>query len=364
MTIENVETTVQYAPLQEIAHVTRESVQGIEIKPEPSIELKGTVKGKVETPLTISSNLKTSVEEKLLKELDRRSTWLNPERNILRLTQRGMESINISGSFRERVTLKVPASINDLSFLDFDGHGVKVKSVRQPAYKKVAAMSVSVGVVREPYKFQRSASERFGLPDGADAFNVVVVSSPVELPVWDWARKIDRLEMRDLELSQRPATGKPVEAPLWFYAPALKLEAPARLAATNGDELRVAIGEALKNLLESKSRRDGQVPKKVPAEKGEISKFGVKCIKVKYRSQEKEETGLYLVLGKSDEITQASSDKLSDIWIGKQGTTLETRVELTNPDHNYLIPRLHIAPFEGSDTKIFGELLTKDLCSD
>ena len=363
VTIENVETTVQYAPLQEIAHITREAGQGIEIKPEPSIELKGTIKGKIETPMTISSSLKTAVEEKLIKELDRRSTWLNPERNILRLTQRGMESINISGGLRERVTLKVPASRAGLSYLDFIEQEVKVKSVEQPMYRKVTALSVSVGVVREPYEFHRSASEKYGLPDSADAYNIVVVSSPVELPVWEWGRTVDRLEMKDLEFSLRPGMVDPAESPLWFFSPALKLEAPARLGTKSGEELRIALRGGLKTLLEgSKEESVTEETKKKDAEKEE-KKLGVRCVKVKFRFQEMDKDGLYLVLGHFDKLGQTNTDKLNDIWIGKQGVTTETRTDITDPAHPYRISRIHIAPFEGTETKMFHELLTQKLCS-
>ncbi len=360
VTIENVETTVERSPLQEIAHITREAAQGIEIKPEPSIELKGTIKGKIENPITVSSNIKTTVEEKLLKELDRRSTWLNPERNILRLTQRGMESINISGGLKERVTLKIPASREGVSFLDFVGQEVKVKSVEQPMYSKVTALSVSIGVVREPYKFQRSASEKYGLPDSADAYNVVVVSSPVELPIWQWTRMVDRLEMKDLELSLRPGTVDPTDLPLWFFYPALKLEAPARLATKSGAELRVAIREGLKILRYGKVKEiTGSEPPKMNNTEQEERKLIVRCVKAKHQDKD----GLFLVLGKIDQPAQTNPDNLTDIWIGREGVTPETRTDIADPDHPYSYSRLNIVPFERTDTQIFRELLAQNLCS-
>jgi gas vesicle protein len=362
VTIENVETTVQYAPL-EIAHITREGTQGIEIKPEPSVDLKGTVKGKIETPLTISSSLKTTVEEKLLKELDRRSSWLNPERNMLRLTQRGLEAINISGGLKERVTLQIPASTTVLSFLDFVGNEVKVKSTGQPVYKRVTALSVSIGVVREPYEFRRSASEKYGLPDSADAYQVVVVSSPVELPVWKWPRIVDRLEMRDIELNLKPGMKDPTELPLWFFSPALNLQAPARLAPKSGDELRVALKEGLNTLFESHYKGKGQNTNEQSEEEG-TSKLGVKCVKAKYMSQQKtEKVGLYLVLRKSDQLAQKKPDKLGDIWIGKQGATVETRTDVLSSDGKYSFSKLHIVPFEGTDNETLGRLLREGSCS-
>jgi len=88
-----------------------------EFKPQPSIELSGTITGTLETPIDLSSGLKTTVTEKLLKELDRRSTWLNADRNLLRITHRGMEAVNIAGSFKGKVTLRIPPSITPVSYI-------------------------------------------------------------------------------------------------------------------------------------------------------------------------------------------------------------------------------------------------------
>jgi hypothetical protein len=200
--IENVETTVQRSA-HEIAQVSRESEQGVQAKVQPSIEL-GTVKGNLESVIDVSSKLKTTVSEKLLRELDRRSTWLNSNRNLLRVTQRGLDAVNVAGMLKEQVTLRVPHSITPVPYVEVTKKGVGIKATGQPIYSTVPAIAISVGVVREPYKFKRAATEKYGLPDSSDAYYIVIVSEPVKLTLWKWDRIFNALNPDDLDVGAVP----------------------------------------------------------------------------------------------------------------------------------------------------------------
>lgn len=245
--IENVETTVQQTPL-EIAQISREATQNLQIKPQPSVELKGTVKGTLEAPVELASGVKTTVSEKLLKELDRRSTWLNSERNLLRISQRGMDAANIAGSFKEKVTLRIPSSLAAIQYVEYKEGAIKIESTNQPLYFSVPSVSISLGVVREPYKFKRSATEKFGLPDSSDARFIVVVSEPAPLKLWQWDRQIGVLTTDDLDVTPAPVLDKKKIARLAFSYPHTGAQGPLFVAAED-EKFREVLRKSIEGLI-------------------------------------------------------------------------------------------------------------------
>src|SRR5262249_39564605 len=155
--------------------------------------------------------LTTQVQEALKKQLDQRSTFLSESRDLLRITQRGMDSVNVGGSIVEKTVLRVPVASTSIQLFairddevctdDSDSCYSKIKkkksriipaqTLRQPLYAKVEALAINLAVVRLPYHLKRSATEKFGLADSADAFDVVHVGLPQRLVLWQWERTVN-----------------------------------------------------------------------------------------------------------------------------------------------------------------------------
>lgn len=337
--IEKVETLVQLTPVQEVAQVSRESTQGIEVKPEPSIELKGTVKGKLEGAFTGTSSLKSTVSEKILKELDRRSTWLSPERNILRLTQRGMEAINIAGTLKENVSIHIPTSMTELKFLNFQNGDISVERIGQPIYKRLTSIGISLAVVREPFEFHRSASEKFGLPDSADAYYIVVVSPPIPITLWEWNRVVDRLSISDLDIHVDPSEQKLDDRDVWFFSPIDNLQGPARIAGAAAKDFRRTLRSKLLDLtkpIHNQAATTGNTENKA---------FTVKCVSPE---RDNPDQGVYILI----------DDSKDRIWLGKERIvekTVKTTVILDSKEPNvgteetYNVQTKRFAPFQGDE---------------
>jgi hypothetical protein len=227
--IETVDTTVVLPPAIDIAGVTREGTDKVGITGlKPSATFAGENKLSIEAQGEVSSQTKTTVVEKLLKQLDRRSTWLNPERNLLRITQRGSDSINIGGTFREKIKLNVPASLHTISLMTVKDGLLKIdRQLHLPLYSQVQALGLSIGVVREPFEFKRAAAEKFGLLDSPNSFLVVAESEPMLLKLWNWQRSIGFAKVKDLLIENpqlipaRPSQNNEI---LRFYYPALNLD--------------------------------------------------------------------------------------------------------------------------------------------
>lgn len=316
--IENVETMVQHTPL-EIAQVTRESGQSVQVKPQPSIELKGTIKGTLETPIDLTSTLKTTVIEKLLKELDRRSTWLNADRNLLRITQRGMEAANIQGSFKEKVSIRIPQSIVPINYLEVKKGVVKVAATSQPIYSSIPAVSISLGVVREPTKLRRSASEKYGLLDSSDARYIVVVAEPVWLRLWHWERYLNAVTTDDLAVEDAPPHVIRRKARLRFYHPQSGSQGRFATPIEGGEEF----------IEELRMRLHGLVhPVPPPPKKGF---FSVQC---KWGNPQK--TRFYLLMNLEPTPTEK-------IWIGKE-------------EDNVMVP------FDGKESNFLHQVMLRGGC--
>ena len=335
--IESVETTVVPSPIQEIASVSREGSQSVEIKPQPSIELKGTVKGTIETPLSLNSSTKTSVSEKLLREFDRRSVWLNRSRDVMRITQRGMDAVNIAGGLREKVTLRVPPAATGRHVLDFKDGKPEFRRVDVPLYTKVQALAISLGVVREPYGYKRSATEKYGLPDGADSYYLVVLPYPEVLTLWTLDRKVSRLTSDILDLEMRPPGLHEKQFDLMFYSPENQESFPAYVSSSAESWIKEKVQTSLYSQLNlaAKNKVLG-----LPAAKGQ-------------KESNKEEEILCLKHGSNGSfylIIPGKNAPLDSIWIGKE---MEEGASKQPPT---------IHPFDGNETDTLKELVGKGLC--
>jgi hypothetical protein len=73
-----------------------------------AVATSGDVTRTVKLAPSAGVSLNASREVAIAKELDKRSFWINPERTLLRITQRGMQEATISGSMSSAITIKVP----------------------------------------------------------------------------------------------------------------------------------------------------------------------------------------------------------------------------------------------------------------
>ncbi len=64
--------------------------------------------GKDKGPASGTGKLSATREDQISQQLDRQSAWIDETRTLLRITQRGAQEANISGSFATAVTIKIP----------------------------------------------------------------------------------------------------------------------------------------------------------------------------------------------------------------------------------------------------------------
>lgn len=327
--IDHVDTTVLTSNI-EIAGVTRVATESAKLvlggeKIEESGD-KDKQTRKLLPSAEINAGTSTSVTEKLAKQLDQRSVWLSPDRDILRITQRGSDTVNIAGAIREKATLKIPASSNQIHILGISDSKIKIKDLlSQPLYSRVPALAVSVAVSRFPFKFKRSATEKFGLPDSADAYLVVDVSPLTSFPqFWYWERMIGRLTLSDLMPTIKPQfhdQKKQREVFLRFYSPVADIDDYFSVNIEEGDTVLKEIKTALldlinrqKNIVETNKEELAEQEKKELEKRENEFTIGF----------DMQERGKYYLLN-------GNKDDINSIWIGKEGE-----------DHK-------IAPFECSD---------------
>jgi len=70
--------------------------------------------------------------------------------------------------------------------------------VKQPLYSRIEAMAITLAVVRLPYHLKRSATEKLGFADSADAFDVVHVALPQRVLLWELPRFLLWLTVEDI----------------------------------------------------------------------------------------------------------------------------------------------------------------------
>lgn len=181
----------------------------------------------------IEANLSTSRVENIKKELDRRSFWISSDRNLVRITQRGMNETTISGSITAAITLKVPklslftldiskaaptskekdcSDVCDKAYESTPGkpgkeyakeqclakcpqHGLKLSlsNIDQHLYKSIDAIGVPLGVVRITLPGNYYTQKE---PDG---IGFAVAEKPALVNLWSHSRQLISIDLRDLE---------------------------------------------------------------------------------------------------------------------------------------------------------------------
>jgi hypothetical protein len=172
--------------------------------------------------------LSTVANIQLKQQLDQRSTYIDPPGDFFRITQRGMQSVNLAGRFKEMVTLNIPAATeqfrvlapkagnsknkagkssqaassgktnNEASPEESEKPGYEEMMISQPLYSRVEGITFSVVVAREATHLLHSSRDRYGLEDARNASFIADVTFPELITLWQWERSLDAVQTSDI----------------------------------------------------------------------------------------------------------------------------------------------------------------------
>jgi hypothetical protein len=154
--------------------------------------------------LGYASGVDTEATMKLQQQLDQRSTYVDPAGHFLRITQRGMQSVNLAGRFVENITLSIPPAQDSVPVLvpvqENTTKAVKyqIRWLSQPLYSRVDALILSVVVARQPTALAKSTKDSFRLDDPKDAAFIVGVTRPYRITLWQHEREMWDVMTRDI----------------------------------------------------------------------------------------------------------------------------------------------------------------------
>ncbi len=138
---------------------------------------------------------------KLQQQLDQRSAYVDPSGSFLRVTQRGMQSVNLAGRFVENVTLHIPVAQDEVQVLvpsDEKATKYVVRWFSEPLYSRVDALTMSVVVARQATALAESTKDSFRLDDPKDAAYIVGVTRPYRFTVWQNEREMSQVMTREI----------------------------------------------------------------------------------------------------------------------------------------------------------------------
>jgi hypothetical protein len=153
--------------------------------------------------LGYSSGVTTDTAIKLQQQLDQRSVYVDSPGKFLRITQRGMQSVNLAGSFIENIALYIPAAserVPVLAMVQDSNNNVHYERrfLSKPLYSRVDAFTLSVVVARRVTALAKSTKESYRLDDPKDADFIVGVTRPYRITLWKYGRAIEMVTTRDL----------------------------------------------------------------------------------------------------------------------------------------------------------------------
>jgi len=161
----------------------------------------------INATLKYAGILNTVANIQLNQQLDQRSTFIDPQGDFVRITQRGMQSVNQAGRFKETVTLNVPAAYDSYRVVEplnpdpktsKDTNELEVTTISQPLYSRVEGITFSVVVARQATHLLHSSRDRYGLEDARDATFIADVTPPKLITFWQWERSIDNIRTWDI----------------------------------------------------------------------------------------------------------------------------------------------------------------------
>lgn len=154
--------------------------------------------------VSYSGGVDTDTTTKLQQQLDQRSTYVDPENEFLRITQRGMQSVNLAGRFVENLTIQIPAAQDKIPVLvTVEDNKTKkakyqVKWFSQPLYSRVDALTLSVVVARQATALAKSTKDSFRLDDPKDAAFIVGITQPQRVTLWQNEREMWEVMTREI----------------------------------------------------------------------------------------------------------------------------------------------------------------------
>jgi hypothetical protein len=154
--------------------------------------------------LGYSSGVDTEATMKLQQQLDQRSTYVDPSGHFLRITQRGMQSVNLAGRFVENITLSIPSAQNPFPVLvpvqksATDAIKYALRWLSEPLYSRVDALTLSVVVARQATALVKSTKDSFRLDDPKDAAFIVGVTQPYRITLWQNEREMCEVMLTEI----------------------------------------------------------------------------------------------------------------------------------------------------------------------
>jgi hypothetical protein len=182
------DTTVEIKDI-DLGQWTRTSTQ------TKSASLQGTVgvlQGATLSPsVSVQDVADSRAIQTLKQQLDQRSTYVDPNGHFLRITQRGVQSVNLAGRFLETLTFRVPAA-NQKCFAVVPDQDAEyaVKWFSMPLYSRLDALTFSVVVARQTTQFAKDRQDTYHQTDASDAAYIAGVTSPERITLWQFARKM------------------------------------------------------------------------------------------------------------------------------------------------------------------------------
>jgi hypothetical protein len=219
----------------------------------------------------------SSANLKLQQELDQRSTYINPSGNFLRITQRGMHSVNLAGNFVENITLSIPAGQDKIPVLvpsrteDMKAGQDKisslvpnktkdikcqVKRLSQPLYSRVDAYTVSIVVARQTTELAKSTKDFSHIDDPSNAAFVTGVTPVYRLTLWQHEREMYEVMTGDI-FGKDPALAK--NKNVFFTTFEGERPAPLILAGFQSEEQ-----DELMRKIQKLAKKDLRVPVHLP----------------------------------------------------------------------------------------------------
>lgn len=188
---------VQFTAVQGLATVTAVAQPNGTIT--AGLSGTGAISSTSMAPAQASGSVTASAQrtESLASEIDRRSMFISRGRALLRITERGIQNANISGSISSAVSLKVPTT--PLTAITVSEQTAKepaevgLKDISEPIFRTVEAVWAVIGSVRvsEPGWFDWFRSEPSGVV-------VTSVESPQRITLWKNPRELASLTVGDL----------------------------------------------------------------------------------------------------------------------------------------------------------------------
>jgi hypothetical protein len=158
-----------------------------------SLELSGSPPGAPAVKGT--AKLEATRTDNLLKEIERRSTWIGPERTSLRVTQRGHEDVTVAGTIVQNLSLHVPRTSRLVMKVVEDKDErkeISISNVFQPLYPRINGLGLIVATVRV------AVPTRNPWVAGSSGYAMTVVERPFWFTVWETSTLTDRLQTGEL----------------------------------------------------------------------------------------------------------------------------------------------------------------------